>query len=140
MNIFIAGGTGAIGRVLMPLLVNAGHKVVALTRSAYRASQLEQMGALPVVGDVFDEVRLARLVADSEAEVVIHQLTAFGTKEGDPYAETIDGVTENISCSIGISIFPDHAEDAEGLIERADRAMYAAKAASKKRYVFFSPS
>ena len=79
MNIFIAGGTGAIGRVLMPLLVNAGHKVVALTRSAYRASQLEQMGALPVVGDVFDEVRLARFVADSEAEVVIHQLTAFGT-------------------------------------------------------------
>jgi nucleoside-diphosphate-sugar epimerase len=28
-------------------------------------------------------------VAQSEAEVVIHQLTAFGTKSGDPYAETI---------------------------------------------------
>jgi diguanylate cyclase (GGDEF)-like protein len=51
-----------------------------------------------------------------------------------------DGVTENIGCSIGISIFPDHAEDAEGLIERADRAMYAAKAANNRRYVFFSPS
>jgi nucleoside-diphosphate-sugar epimerase len=89
MNIFIAGGTGAIGRVLVPLLVNAGHKVVALTRSAGRTSQLEQMGAVPVVGDVYDAVRLARLVAESEAEVVIHQLTAFGTKDGDPYAETI---------------------------------------------------
>ena len=89
MNIFIAGGTGAIGRVLVPLLVNAGHKVVALTRSADGSSQLERMGAVPVVGDVYDEVRLARLVAESEAEVVIHQLTAFGTKDGDPYAETI---------------------------------------------------
>ena len=89
MNIFIAGGTGAIGRVLVPLLVNAGHKVVALTRSVDSSSQLEQMGAVPVVGDVYDEVRLARLVAESEAEVVIHQLTAFGTKDGDPYAETI---------------------------------------------------
>ena len=89
MNIFIAGGTGAIGRFLMPLLVNAGHKVVALTRFAERTSQLEQMGAVPVVGDVYDEARLARLVAESEAEVVIHQLTAFGTKVGDPYAETI---------------------------------------------------
>jgi nucleoside-diphosphate-sugar epimerase len=89
MNLFIAGGTGAIGRVLVPLLVNAGHKVVALTRSAARTSQLEQMGAVPVVGDVYDEGRLARLVAESEAEVVIHQLTAFGTKVGDPYAETI---------------------------------------------------
>ena len=89
MNIFIAGGTGAIGRVLVPLLVNAGHKVVALTRSVDSTSQLEQMGAVPVLGDVYDEVRLARLVAESEAEVVIHQLTAFGTKDGDPYAETI---------------------------------------------------
>ena len=89
MNIFIAGGTGAIGRVLVPLLVDAGHRVVALTRSADRSSQLEQMGAVPVVGDVYDEVRLARLVAESEAEVVIHQLTAFGTRDGDPYAETI---------------------------------------------------
>ena len=89
MNIFIAGGTGAIGRVLVPLLIDAGHKVVALTRSPDRTSQLEQMGAAPVVGDVYDEVWLARLVAESEAEVVIHQLTAFGTKDGDPYAETI---------------------------------------------------
>jgi nucleoside-diphosphate-sugar epimerase len=89
MNIFIAGGTGAIGRVLVPSLVNAGHQVVALTRSVDRASQLKQMGAVPVVGDVYDEARLARLVAESEAEVVIHQLTAFGTKNGDPYAETI---------------------------------------------------
>ncbi|MDB5873630.1 MAG: short chain dehydrogenase family protein [Ramlibacter sp.] len=89
MNIFIAGGTGAIGRVLVPLLVGAGHKVVALTRSADRASQLERMGAVPVVGDVYDETRLVRSVAESEAEVVIHQLTAFGTKDGDPYEETI---------------------------------------------------
>lgn len=89
MNIFIAGGTGAIGRLLVPLLVNAGHKVVALARTAERTAKLEQMGAVPVVGDVYDAARLVRLVAESEAEVVIHQLTAFGTKDGDPYAETI---------------------------------------------------
>jgi nucleoside-diphosphate-sugar epimerase len=89
MRIFIAGGTGAIGRFLIPLLVNAGHKVVALTRAEDRAAQLAQAGAAPVIGDVFDEVQLTRLVAESEAEVVIHQLTAFGTKTGDPYAETI---------------------------------------------------
>jgi diguanylate cyclase (GGDEF)-like protein len=53
---------------------------------------------------------------------------------------SIDGATQNISCSIGISVYPDHAEDAEALIERADRAMYAAKAAGNRRYAFFSPS
>ena len=89
MNVFIAGGTGAIGRLLVPLLVDAGHKVTALTRSPERTSQLAQMGAVPEVGDVYDAARLARLVAESEAEIVIHQLTAFGTTTGDPYAETI---------------------------------------------------
>ena len=103
MNIFIAGGTGAIGRLLVPSLVNEGHKVVALTRSADRTSQLEQMGAVPVIGDVYDEAHLARLVANSKAEVVIQQLTAFGTKTGDPYAETIrvriDGTRNLISAA-----------------------------------------
>ncbi len=100
MNIFIAGGTGAIGRFLVPMLVNAGHRVTALTRSPDRTSQLVQMGAVPAVGDVYDEVRLARLIADSEAEVVIHQLTAFGTKTGDPYAETIRVRIDGTRCLI----------------------------------------
>lgn len=103
MNIFLAGATGAIGRVLVPMLVNAGHKVVALTRSADRALQLEQLGAVPVVGDVYDAGRLARLVAASDAEVVMHQLTAFGTQNGDPYAETIrvriDGTRNLVSAA-----------------------------------------
>jgi two-component system, sensor histidine kinase LadS len=51
---------------------------------------------------------------------------------------SIDGVTEHVSCSIGISFYPDDAEDPEALIERADRAMYAAKAAKGQRYAFFS--
>ena len=89
MKLFIAGGTGAIGRVLVPMLVNAGHQVVALTRSPERAAQLAQLGALPVVGDVYDQGRLNQLLAESGAHVVLHQLTAFGTTDGDPYEETI---------------------------------------------------
>jgi 2-alkyl-3-oxoalkanoate reductase len=100
MNIFLAGGTGAIGRFLVPLLVNEGHKVVALTRSADRAVQLKRMGAMPVVGDVYDEASLTRLVLESEAEVVMHQLTAFGTTTGDPYAETIRVRIEGTRCLI----------------------------------------
>jgi nucleoside-diphosphate-sugar epimerase len=100
VNIFIAGGTGAIGRVLVPMLVDAGHKVVALTRSKDRSAQLAQMGAVPVVGDVYDEARLARLVAESGAEVVLHQLTAFGTRDGDPYAETIRVRIDGTRCLV----------------------------------------
>lgn len=94
MNVFIAGGTGAIGRFLVPMLVEEGHKVVGMTRSADGASRLERMGAQAVIGDVFDKGRLAELVAQAEPEVVIHQLTAFGATDGDPLAETIRVRTE----------------------------------------------
>lgn len=52
----------------------------------------------------------------------------------------VDGAVEKVGCSIGISIYPEDAEVPELLIERADRAMYAAKAAKKRRYGFFSES
>ena len=78
MNIFIAGGSGAIGRVLVPMLVEAGHRVVAMTRSAERVQQLRELGAIPIIGDVFEQSRLIELVTEVEPEIVIHQLTAFG--------------------------------------------------------------
>jgi diguanylate cyclase (GGDEF)-like protein len=52
----------------------------------------------------------------------------------------VDGAVETVGCSIGISLYPDDAEVAEVLIERADRAMYAAKAAKQRRYAFFNDS
>jgi len=104
MNIFIAGATGAIGRILVPELVNAGHRVVALARSSDRAAQLERMGATPVLGDVYDESGLARQVVAAQAEVVIHQLTAFGSTHGDPYAETIRIRIEGTRCLIAAAL------------------------------------
>ncbi len=47
------------------------------------------MGATSIVGDVYDETALARAIAAARSELVMHQLTAFGTTDGDPYAETI---------------------------------------------------
>ena len=47
------------------------------------------LGATPVLGDVFDRARLCELVERAEPEIVIHQLTAFGAKDADPLAETI---------------------------------------------------
>jgi diguanylate cyclase (GGDEF)-like protein len=52
----------------------------------------------------------------------------------------VDGAVEKVGCSIGISVYPDDSEDPDGLIERADRAMYAAKAAKNQRYAYFSGS
>jgi len=46
-----------------------------------------------------------------------------------PYS--IDGNSAKITASVGFSIYPDHGEDAETLIESADLALYEAKRAGK---------
>ncbi|MDR7272592.1 diguanylate cyclase (GGDEF)-like protein [Pelomonas saccharophila] len=43
-----------------------------------------------------------------------------------------------VSASIGVSVFPDDATDAEGLVDCADRAMYGSKRAGGGCYRFFS--
>lgn len=43
----------------------------------------------------------------------------------------------HMSCSIGVSIYPDDSDDAEELIRKADMAMYQAKKAGKNMYHFF---
>ena len=45
MRVFVAGSTGAVGKFLVPHLVENGHEVVALVRVAQKAKALEAMAA-----------------------------------------------------------------------------------------------
>ncbi len=75
MWVFIAGASGAIGRRLMPLLREAGHDIIGMTRSADVARELEASGVSAVVVDVYDAETLTRAVVAVRPEVVMHQLT-----------------------------------------------------------------
>lgn len=77
MRIFLAGATGALGRVLVPRLVDAGHIVAGMTRSERGAALLAGMGAIPHVADALDADAVRRAVLDSGPELVMHQLTAL---------------------------------------------------------------
>jgi uncharacterized protein YbjT (DUF2867 family) len=48
MKIFVAGATGALGRRLVPPLVQRGHKVVGTTRTLGKADALWAARARPV--------------------------------------------------------------------------------------------
>ena len=50
----------------------------------------------------------------------------------------IDGNRLRMGASIGISVYPKDAKDAEGLLNAADEAMYAAKQGGKNAYRFYS--
>ena len=73
MRIFLTGATGFIGSHLAPLLIEAGHKVVGLTRSDAGARALAQAGVEPHRGTLEDPDSLAAGAASADA--VIH--TAF---------------------------------------------------------------
>ena len=75
MKVFLAGASGAIGRRLVPQLIEAGHQVTAITRSKEKLSELYDLGAEPVLCDAFDAVRLGSVVAQAEPDAVINQLT-----------------------------------------------------------------
>jgi nucleoside-diphosphate-sugar epimerase len=77
MRIFVAGASGAIGRPLLPLLVDAGHEVVGTTRSEARAERIRAAGAEAVILDVHDLDRLREVVTDAKPDVVINELTGL---------------------------------------------------------------
>jgi nucleoside-diphosphate-sugar epimerase len=77
MRVFVAGGTGAIGRALVPALITGGHQVTASTRSAGKTGQLRALGAEPVVADGLDRAAVIAAVKAAAPDVIVHQMTAL---------------------------------------------------------------
>ncbi len=75
VRIFLAGASGVLGQRLIPRLVQAGHFVGGLTRSASKTELLSQLGAEPILCDVFDREALIQAVGDFKPDVVLNELT-----------------------------------------------------------------
>jgi nucleoside-diphosphate-sugar epimerase len=75
VRIFLAGATGVIGTRLVPRLVEQGHVVAGMSRSAEGADSARRLGAEPVVCDVYDAPRLTEAVVAFAPDLVMHQLT-----------------------------------------------------------------
>ena len=69
---------------MTPLLRAAGHQVAGTTRSADKADALQQLGAEPVVVDVFDAEALTRAVKAAAPQAIIHQLTDLAFPPSSP--------------------------------------------------------
>jgi nucleoside-diphosphate-sugar epimerase len=77
MRVFVAGGTGVMGRRLVPQLVARGHQVTATTTSAAKLVLLAQLGADGVVMDGLDAVSVGEAVAAARPDAIVHQMTAI---------------------------------------------------------------
>ena len=77
MRILVAGASGAIGRPLVALLVNAGHSVVGLTRSRESGAALKRLGAEHAVADGLDASAIGAAVSAANPDVVVHEMTSL---------------------------------------------------------------
>jgi nucleoside-diphosphate-sugar epimerase len=77
MRVFVAGGTGVLGRRLVPQLVARGHQVTATTTSSAKLGLVERLGAEGVVMDGLDAASVGEAVAKARPDVIVHQMTAI---------------------------------------------------------------
>jgi 2-alkyl-3-oxoalkanoate reductase len=117
MRVLVAGATGAIGRRLVPLLIQAGHDVTATTRTPGKQRALQEVGANAVVLDALDADAVNEAVTNAKPEVVINQLTA-------------------LSGSFNLRKFDDYfAQTIRLRHEGTDNLLLAARAAQAKRFI-----
>jgi nucleoside-diphosphate-sugar epimerase len=77
MRVLVAGASGAIGRRLVPQLIDAGHEVVGTYHSPPSAELLRTLGAKPVELDLLDARSVRKVVLANEPEAIVHQATAL---------------------------------------------------------------
>jgi diguanylate cyclase (GGDEF)-like protein/PAS domain S-box-containing protein len=94
------------------LLVEAARRLQATLRDADTIARLG--------GDEF-----AILLHDGSPDAVAGAAARIQTAFTDPF--WLDGLPLQIEASVGAAIYPEHASDVAGLIQRADIAMYVAK-------------
>lgn len=83
MKVFVAGGTGVVGRPLVEALVKRGDEVTASTHRAENFSVIESLGARPALMDALDEAAVHQAILEAEPEVVVNQVTALAVPARD---------------------------------------------------------
>jgi nucleoside-diphosphate-sugar epimerase len=77
MKVLVAGGTGAIGRRLVPELLREGHDVSVIGRSDEALRHVTTLGARGYACDVFHAAAVERTMRAVQPDVVIDELTSL---------------------------------------------------------------
>lgn len=82
MRVFVAGGSGVIGRPLVQELVARGHQVTATTTQPAKLATLRRYGAEALVMDGLDPMSVGEAVAAAAPEAVVNQMTGLSARHG----------------------------------------------------------
>ncbi|WP_432460356.1 diguanylate cyclase domain-containing protein [Agarivorans sp. QJM3NY_25] len=104
------------------VLMNVGKRLCATVREMDTVARIGGDEFMVVLSDISDPDDIKLI-----AQKLINNLKAPFHFNEQPL---------QIGASIGIALYPDHAQDAERLINRADEAMYTVKSNGKNNYAF----
>jgi nucleoside-diphosphate-sugar epimerase len=93
MRVFVAGATGAVGRRLLPLLLEGGHEVIAATR---RPEELAKLGVPGVLLDLLDRDAVLAAVRNVQPDAVVHQVTDLANRDLEANARVRITGTRNL--------------------------------------------
>jgi diguanylate cyclase (GGDEF)-like protein len=110
-----------IGDLLLQAVANRLTGCLRTSDTVARLGGDEFVVLLPAIADMGDVAKVAEKISKTLSQ-----------------AFAISGQTLFVTASIGISLFPNHANGLETLIQKADEAMYEAKNTGKNRFVFSS--
>jgi diguanylate cyclase (GGDEF)-like protein/PAS domain S-box-containing protein len=110
---------------------SAGDTLLAMVASRLLAAVREQDTVARLGGDEFVMVLADQEPGDNLSAAVERILTAVSRPV------QFDSGEVDVSCSIGVSLYPDDGMDAETLIKNADVAMYRAKELGRNNFQFF---
>lgn len=94
LRILVAGASGVVGRVLIPMLLQHGHDVIGLSRQTppYESAT----GVKYITGDVFNRDRLFSLLQKESPEIIVHLITDLKEQNSAANARIRDVGTRNL--------------------------------------------
>lgn len=107
------------------LLKEAAERLDNVTRPSDTVARLGGDEFMIMVTDVDNMMRIIRMVKRIQDSFSV------------PF--NIDGKSFHVTCSIGISVFPEDGNDADTLVRHADLAMYHSKEKGRNQYYLFEP-
>lgn len=93
MKVFVTGGAGFLGKVLIKQLIERNHKVISYSRSNY--PELDRMGVEHRQGDLSDLNKLKEAIQDCEVVFHVAAKASYWGEYSDFYSTNVLG-TENI--------------------------------------------
>ncbi len=107
------------------LLKEAAARMLSVTRAGDTVARLGGDEFIIMVTGINDMMEIIKLVERLQSE--FHK----------PFV--IDEIFYHLTCSIGISVFPNDGSDSETLLRHADLAMYHSKGTGKNKFFLFEP-